>query len=539
MPNPLAHFLPVDDRADGVYITVAREKKGSFSCGALFDAIDKAEVTNYDRAKIEETINRARGAPEKIGPPFEYYNKIVEGFVRITITDTGAVMKIDPAFIAANAPLSPTMVLYCIKQSGVRFGLIEENVHRALEERIFGTDVTVARDKAPEDGKDALIKFEINLKATLAPESRRDGSVDFREVHTFAQAKEGQVVARKIPATSGEPGRKVTGEIIPCKPGRDCTLPQGKNTVISEDGLSLLAAKTGQIKSDGSGISIIEQLIIPKDFDFSIGNVKFSGDLIIKGNVKPGFVVEAEGNIEIEGIVESANIKSRNGSVTVKKGVLGKSDAFIYAKTSIDVLFAQEANLETDGFIRIERHCLHCDCVCAVCDASKPNSSIVGGRIRASNYVLAAQIGNPNGIDTKIVLFDTKKGEAQEKRKEYEALKDKILIALEPVKKQVSAKAAIFKKAGELVSDRQKAEMKKWVDSYNVLNMKLKYIQDKIDSITKMIESPTNYEGYIKVINALFQGAILEMYGKRKVLEHTMHAKTFRIGSDGEIKTEG
>ena len=123
--------------------------------------------------------------------------------------------------------------------------------------------------------------------------------------------------------------------------------------------------------------------------------------------------------------------------------------------------------------------------------------------------------------------------------KEYKALKEKVLTSLEPVKKQVSAKAAIFKKAGNLVSDRQKAELKKWIDSYNVWNVKLKHIQEEINKVNDMIKSPSSYDGYVKVTGSIFPGAILEMYGRRKIIQHHQNSKTYRIGKNGEISTEG
>lgn len=539
MKNPLAQILPVEDRMDGVYVNVPREKKGTLSCEEVFKVLEHARVTNYDREKIEEVVSHARGVPEKIGPLFEYYNNALEKYIDVAVSDTHATVKINPDFTTANFSLTPTLLKYCLREKGVRFGMLEENVKKVLEEKIYNTVIVIARCKEVVNGKDAQIKFESECDTSLRPKTRRDGSADFREVHTFTEVSEGQVIARKIPATPGKAGRKVTGELIPSIPGKDVDLPQGKNTTLVEDGLALAASKTGILRTEVALLTVCEQLVIPKDIDYSIGNVKFSGDLIVKGNVKPGFIVEAEGNIEIQGIVESATVKSRSGVVTINKGILGKGDAHIFAKSKIETLFAQETKMETEGVISVMKHCLNCNCVCSIFEATQPQSNLVGGKVKASNYVHATQIGNQKGADTRILLFDLKKGEAQEKLKEYKALKEKVLTSLNPVKKQVSAKAAIFKKAGNLITDRQKAEMKKWIDSYNVLNVKLKHIQEKIDKITDVIKSPSGYDGYVKVTGSIFPGVILEMYGRRKIIQHRRNSKTYQIGRNGEISTEG
>ncbi len=539
MQNPLVQFLPVEDRVDGVYLKIPREKKGRISCENIFAVLEKAQVTNYDRNQIEKVVNHARGVPEKIGPLFEYYEQAVEKFISVAVSDTSASMKIDPAFHTAGIALTHSMTAYCLKRKGIRFGLLEENIKKTIEDNLYDKEVVIAKSIEPVDGQDAQIKYEIDLGKTLRPETRRDGSADFREVHTFTQVKEGQVLARKIPPTNGKPGKRVTGEIIPSKPGNDIDLPRGSNTSLAEKDLALVASKTGLLKTEGSLLTISDQLVIEKNVDFSVGNIKYAGDLTIKGNVKPGFTIEAEGNIEIQGVVESASVKSRNGTVTIKKGVLGKSDAFIYGKSGIEVLFAQEATLETEGKIVIERHCLHCECQCDIFEAVQPQSNLVGGKIKLSSCIFATQIGNSKGIDTKIILFDTKKDEAQAKLKEYKELKEKVMAELRPVKKQVSTKAAIFKSAGNLITDRQKAELKKWVDTYNVMNLKLKRVQEQIDSVTETIKSPSSYDGFVRVTGDIFPGTILEMYGRRKIINHRVTAKTYRIDKNGEITSEG
>ena len=45
MQNPLAQFLPVEDRIDGVYIKVPRERKGKIACDKIIGVLDKAQVT--------------------------------------------------------------------------------------------------------------------------------------------------------------------------------------------------------------------------------------------------------------------------------------------------------------------------------------------------------------------------------------------------------------------------------------------------------------------------------------------------------------
>ncbi len=539
MTNPLTQFLTVDDRSDGVFITISRDKKDKISLDKLIRALDLKQVTNYDREKIESTVMRARGAPEKIGPPFEYYNKTLEEFIEVRIVNENAIMQINSEFITTGIAITPTNLLFCLKRNGIRFGFIEEAIEQVVTDCQYDTEVCVAKGENPIDGKNGKIQLLVDYNPNLRPHRRRDGSVDFRDVDSFPKVTAGQTLAKKIPPTNGTPGKTVTGELIPSMPGKDVKLPQGKNTELSDDGMTLVATKAGFLQSEGVLITVGDKLFIENDIDFNVGNVKFSGDVEINGDVKPGFSVESEGDILIHGQVESSNVISRNGSVTIKKSILGKNASSIYAKSLIEVMFAQNATLETEGTVRIERHCLHCQTTCTIFEAVGPHSNIVGGMVTATQQVVATQIGNKKGTDTKIVLLDKTIGEARKKLKEYSELKKKILTHLDPVKKQVKSKAAIFKKAGDLISNRQKAELKKWVDSYNVLKVKFDHIQARIDEITDVINGPDSYEGCVKVSGPIFPGTILDFFGRRKTVQNRFDRKTFSVNTNGEISAKG
>ena len=100
---------------------------------------------------------------------------------------------------------------------------------------------------------------------------------------------------------------------------------------------------------ENSLLTVAELLHVNKDVDFSVGNIKYTGDVLIGGSVRPGFSIEAEGSIHIKGEVESATVTSRAGQVTIDKGVVGKGDTNISAKQGVTISFAQDAHLHTEG----------------------------------------------------------------------------------------------------------------------------------------------------------------------------------------------
>jgi hypothetical protein len=349
---------------------------------------------------------------------------------------------------------------------------------------------------------------------------------------------QGQVIAKRRPATSGTPGTSVTGETIPPTPGKDYELREGQNIRVSEDGKYLVVQKSGILFEEGGMLNIKEELVLAKDVDFGVGNVRFSGKITVRGSVLPGFKVESEEDIEILGEVESAEIRSRNGAVTVKQGIIGRGEAVIFGKKGVNVGHAQNAKLVTEGTLAIEKHCLHCDCTWSRLEAARPGAIIVGGHVRAYESVEVTTVGNDKGVTTKISFVDKQRMALEEKAGELKELLGKIEKELFPVKKQLTSKAAIMKKAGASITDRQKEEMKKWVDQYNTLKGKYEYVEKRLKGIQEKLQGPRPTGGELKVAGDVFPGTELNFYGLTKLIKNRMTNKRF-VCSDEGVEAEG
>ncbi len=114
---------------------------------------------------------------------------------------------------------------------------------------------------------------------------------------------------KKTLPTEGEDGMSVTGRVIKAKNGKAIQFKKGKNTIVSEDGLQLLAEKSGIVQFTGDQIDIIEVLMIQGDVGVETGNINFTGKVIVSGNVMSGYEIISNEDIEINGIVECATLK--------------------------------------------------------------------------------------------------------------------------------------------------------------------------------------------------------------------------------------
>jgi uncharacterized protein len=537
LPNPLASFVSVEDRVDGVYLSVSRQAASTLSIDTMIRTLEAANVINYDAEKMGEVVKHCRGAFEKIGPPFQYYNPGLEKYVDATIAPLKATMKLSSRCATENLKPSVLALARCLERKGVRFGLKKDALSAVVNETLFDKEIIVAEGRAPVPGKNAAVSMEVKIERDFKPQEKNDGTVDYRNINTITQVRSGQILAKKIPATGGEPGRSVSGEEIPSERGGDIRLPGGKNTRVSDDGLCLLATKSGFVYMEGHIVHVGDLLPIPKDVDFSVGNIKYTGDIQIKGSVLPGFTVETEGNIVINGQVEAAKIISRSGSVEIQKGVIGKGATLISAKNGIRVDFIQDATMVSDGEVCVNKSCFHCDSTSMIFETRDSHATVVGGHIRAYTAMELHQAGNETGIPTKLSLVDKNEAANKEKLKNLETLQKKLSDALEPVKKQLKTKAAILKKAGG-ATDRIADELKKWLTMYNEATAKLQYVEKNILEIKEKLKNPVVIDGYIKITGTVYPGTELNFFGVTKAIKTMMTNKVFKMKT-GMVEVEG
>lgn len=538
MDNPLSPIVPVEERQDGVYLKVGRDLNKQVLFKTILNALNAARVLNLDLEAIRGVVTRSRGVFERIGPPFEYYNPLFDKYIVVTKSPLLATIKVSATCIVDGIRPTPALVMFALEQNGVVHGIDTAAVQKIVAGELYDSDVEIARGTTAVNGEDGRVEYEVDIDKDNKPQLLPNGSVDFRSIKSFTQVAQGQVIARKVPPTPGVAGRSVLGQEIPAEPGVERGLVGGENIGVSEDGKYLLALKSGIIFEDHGTLEIKQNLEINHNVDFSVGNIKFSGNIAIRGNVLPGFVVESEEDIIIDGEVEAATVRSRNGSVTINKGVIGKNETVIFAKTGITVGFAQNAELTTEGRLMVERSCLHCTCLCETFETERSDATVVGGIVSAYKSITVANVGGAEGAMTRLALVDKERTALKQKHSELEDLRDKLQKEMAPIQKQLQSKAAMFKKAGAAVTERHRAELKKWLDQFNSYKMKCEYVDKKIVEIKAKISVLQNYDGFIKVTGDMMAGTQLELYGLTKPVKNTLTNKRIVL-SQSEVEIGG
>jgi uncharacterized protein (DUF342 family) len=261
---------------------------------------------------------------------------------------------------AAGAYPTALELLNTIKGSKIVYGVDEAAVRQMATEKIYNIPREIARGLPPQKSVDASLDMLIDITEQGKPRMLPDGRVDFHDLQTVINVRKGTPLIRRQPGVPGKDGLTVLGTPYKCAPPRECRLISGKGTVIEPANPDLLvAAIDGALAITPDGfVEVRTEKSIPGDIDFSTGDIAFSGDLKIGGSVRAGFKVSAEGNIQINGGVEDAEVTS-GGTLVIHGGAVGSSNGKLRSQGSIKVRHIENFSAEARHDIIIAEDAMH------------------------------------------------------------------------------------------------------------------------------------------------------------------------------------
>lgn len=317
-----------------------------------------------------------------------------------------------------------TRIKELLKENGIRFGLLPENLKEALHNRLSEPFV-IARGVRPQPGKPAtvekLIEFEQNRKKFLSENDR----YNYKEIIQTNIVEAGTPLIRVIPATAGKPGKSVYGEEIPPPtPREEMPVRLGDNVAFSPDDPGLIIARApGLAEFSAHGkVQVLTTLKIDGNVDLDTGNVRFPGKVVINGDVKSGFLVEAQGDVEVYGTVEDARIVA-GGNITVYHGFVGSMKGLLKAGGKIRVAFAHNQQLTAGSDIFFDVELLGCRST-AGATIQSADGRIVGGTAEALEFIKIRAAGSEEHVRTVLsagqkTILNEPKEQLQKKREEF------------------------------------------------------------------------------------------------------------------------
>lgn len=220
-------------------------------------------------------------------------------------------------------PLHYEDVMAALHTNGVVFGIQEEAVRQVVDDRSEEITVEIATGLPPVESEDASLMYNFQDENASPPANPYGKGI----IHSVSV---GEIVAIKRPPVLGKPGIAVTGEPVPARMPQDIPILIKVGVKLINDDTIAVATRSGRPVLEGYSrkyLSVRPVHIVEGDVDLKVGNIKFNGDVIVKGSVFDGFTIEAEGSIQVLGDVLHASLYANGDIVVQNKAISSRLQA--------------------------------------------------------------------------------------------------------------------------------------------------------------------------------------------------------------------
>lgn len=515
-------------KEDGVYLLVC-PPMGSGSRVKKEDIIERLEykkVKDYDENTISEAVSCDEERTIRIAPPQEECKYDATLSVQVTHDAKKAYATLTPP--DGGKMITLDEALEVLNKSGVVEGIDRDKLAKMIEEEVYNQPVQIASAVLPVDGKDGYVDLKISLKKDKKPVIREDGSVDFHELNLIENVKAGQVLAILVPPVKGRDGVDVRGNVLKAKEGKPAVLPRGKNTSISGDGTMLIASIDGQVCESGGKLNVHPVYEVKGNVDNTTGNIRFVGKVVVWGSVLTGFEIEADGDVEVHGVVEGATIKS-GGNIMIKSGVQGNGKAYLSCKGSLVTKFLENCTAHADGDIVAEA-IMHSTVSCkSIVEVKGRKGLIVGGKIAAQKEIRAMTVGSSMATVTHLEV-----GVDPKLRKDIEECSRELKEegkTLEQIKQSISLLDKMAKKGG--LPANKKVMLAKCLKAKKQLEESIKHKNEKLQTLKTKLE--TISKGKVKVSGTVWPGVTITIGHSTMFIKDYMEYVTY-YREEAEVK---
>lgn len=303
-----------------------------------------------------------------------------------------------------DSELTVAAVNDALKAAGVHYGIDEHScleLIAAINAKRPGSLASgiVAQGLGSVPGEDGTAEMIVEYGRDSVGQEDESGSIDFRDRGSFTSIEKDQVIAKLVPPTPGTPGRNVQGSEVAATPGRPAKLTAGPGTVLSEGGTELRATRPGDLNVADDRIEVTETIRVAGNLDYEMGSIECTGAVRVEGDLLPGFYIHAGGDVTIEGVVDSAEVRTE-GALVVRQGVLPGSR--IYAKGDIKVGYVSNSSVEGGADITILRESLHSRLIAGGSITIPGAGRVLGGNLEAAKQIEVGVAGHIKGLPTTL-----------------------------------------------------------------------------------------------------------------------------------------
>lgn len=473
----LSEILPIDE----IKVKIGLKKINPVNLDALEAAIQSGNIKQL--IKISSVQEEAKIDSKCV---IRISEDKLEGFLYIVSPNGGA-------------DITEEIVYKFLSENNIKFGIKDNEIRSIVNNKLYDMEIKIAAGIWSIAGDDGKFEYHFDINNDTKLIETDGGKIDFRELSLIRNVKTGQVLVTMTLPTAGIPGRNIFNEEVKAREGKKLMLPKGKNVVISQDGLQLISSIDGEVKIIDDKVHVFSIYMVPVNVDNSTGNIRFIGKVIVKGNVLTGFSIEAEGDVEVFGVVEGAKIISK-GNIILHRGIQGMNKGELYCDGDLVAKFIENSTIEAKGNVHSDA-IMHSNVICGKkLEAAGRKGLLVGGQFKVSDEIKAKVIGSPMATIT-----DLEVGANPEIRKRYEILKLELKSILENIQKvtqatelltKISQKAELPPEKRELLTKSIQAKMQ-LAEKLEAINIEIKELEGYLEDVSK---------GKIKVYDVIYPG---------------------------------
>jgi uncharacterized protein len=489
-------------------------------------------IYDYDVSSLGKALEISKQQPAEVRllsvtvlPEDEY--------VRITVSPDKmlAIGRFYPPSTGGQV-MTKNEILNSLKQVGVKFGIVQENIDLFLKNKRYCEDIILAKGTKPVEGSDAIITYNFSTDKTLKPKVNEDGSVDFHQLDMISAINKGDILATLVPAVQGKAGTDICGSVLQPRKVVQRILKHGRDIHLSEDGLTMYSDVSGHAVLTDNKVFVSNTYDVLADVDASTGDIVYEGNVTIKGNVITGFQVIAKGDIIVNGVVEGASLIA-GGHIILKRGMQGMSKGKMEAGGNIITKFIENAEVKANGYITTEA-ILHSK-VSAKGDITIGGKKgfITGGEIRSGSVITVKTAGSTMGTNT-LLEVGMDPGIVEEYRnleKNINKMKtdlDKLLPIIDTYKKKLST--------GEKLPQEKLDYIRMATQSCITLKAEIREAVQKYDQLR--VEMNNSNGGAIRVENVAYPGVKIVISNITYFVRTEVHYSKF-IRDRADIKIVG
>lgn len=310
----------------------------------------------------------------------------------------------------ASPPLDQTYtvqeVINALQLNRVVSGIDQATVKALVEKESYNIRTLVACGIPCVNGENGFFEFFFRREISHGPKMLPDGSIDYRSMELAEMVNAGDRLVQYHPAVEGISGSNVLGNILNPYRGKDLPPLKGSGFTMTPDYLVYTALVSGKVELLNNNLFVTNLLLIEGDTDNSTGDIRFNGDVVIKGSVNYGYSIYADGNVTVCGCVEAAKIVA-GGNVILQNGMQGGGKGYIECTGNVSGKFFEQVHIVCGGSLSANS-IMHCNIKAEeqVILAGR-HGIIVGGVTEAVGGINATVLGNIAEVKTKITVGST------------------------------------------------------------------------------------------------------------------------------------